>query len=422
MPTLKTRKPSCIVPWPLVLVEGPEKSGKTWAALEFSGSDRIGAAYALDLGEGSLDEYGSIPGANYDILEHDGTWADIMDRVLAVREEGQKAMTAGDKPVLLVIDSMTAEWEMHKDWIGGRARMSHAGKRTLQRDPNAEVKPTMNLWNDANDRHARLMRVLMTFPGIVVMTARGKQVSQLDDKGQPIPGSKEHKVEGQKSIGYDSSAWVRLSRDESPIVVGLRSVHAGIQPGVDKAKPAPNFSLEWLVFDALKCDPATAQPRQLRQLEAVTAEDRAEADAATQQESQGRPEAAQRTSTADRARSAVDAATRPPAQDDLAVRYEAERIRDAIKDATTKPEMTAAWGAIKGTPQRIGEELAANWKARLVVLKPHLAALEEADTEAAATPDDAAPTSGDATVAATAEVQTQLGATPIDEDATPVAA
>lgn len=63
--TLKTRKPTGAVPWPLVLLEGEEKAGKSWALAELSASDKVGDTYWFDLGEGAADEYGAIPGARY---------------------------------------------------------------------------------------------------------------------------------------------------------------------------------------------------------------------------------------------------------------------------------------------------------------------------------------------------------------------
>jgi hypothetical protein len=266
MSAIKARKPTGRVPWPLVLIEGAEKTGKSYTAAQFTASQRIGQAYWLDLGEGSADEYGAIPGANYLVLEHDGTWPVIMGQVLAVRDEAARAQSAGEKPVVLVIDSMTAEWDMHKDWISSRARKSNAARRQLERDPNAEIKPAMNLWNDANERHHKLIAELMTFPGIVLMTARGKEVAELGEDGKPIPNAKSYKVEGHKNLAFDATAWVRLSRDNHPEVVGVRSLHAGLRPGVDKAKRVPDLSIEWLVFDYMKCDPTGAQARRMADL------------------------------------------------------------------------------------------------------------------------------------------------------------
>lgn len=260
--TLRTRKPTGIVPWPLILIEGGEKSGKSWACAQLSASPRVGQTYWIDLGEGAADEYGAIPNARYLVVEHDGTWANIIGSVEAIRDEARRAAAASEPPVVLVIDSMTAEWDLLKDWINNVAkeRLAKKGRRI---EPGEEPKISMDLWNAANGRHRKLMTLLMTFPGIVVVTARGKEVAALDAAGRPVEGSKEYKVEGQKTLAYDCSAWVRMSRDHAPLVVGLRSVHAGMRPGVDRPKPAPSFTLEWLIFDVLRCNPGEAQTREL---------------------------------------------------------------------------------------------------------------------------------------------------------------
>ncbi|MCW2903360.1 MAG: hypothetical protein JWO67_5625 [Streptosporangiaceae bacterium] len=261
---LKTRKPTGAVPWPLILIEGGEKSGKSFAAAVMSASKKVGATYWLDLSEGSSDEYGAIPGARYEVILHDGSWATIVEQVREAKVEAARVAEAGEPPVVLVIDSMTAEWDMLKDWATHRAKGSESNKKRLQRDPNAEVKVPMNLWNDATARHRRLMTMLMTFPGIVVMTARGKEVASLDDNGRPIENTKEYKVEGHKTLAYDASVWIRLSRDAPPVVIGARSVHAGIRPGRDEPQSLPeNWTLEGLVFDLLKCDPSKAHVRDL---------------------------------------------------------------------------------------------------------------------------------------------------------------
>lgn len=260
--TLKTRKPTGAVPWPLILIEGPEKSGKSWACAELSASSRVGQTYWIDLGEGAADEYGAIPGARYLVVEHDGTWSSLVDAVTDVRDEARRAADAGEPPVVLVIDSMTAEWEALKDWATTRAKESKANRARLRQDPHAEVQVPMNLWNDASARHRQLMAKLVTFPGIVVMTARGKEVA-LVENGRPVEGQRTYTVEGQKNLAFDASVWVRMSRDHPPMVVGARSVHTGLRPGVDKPQPMADFSLERLIFDALKCDPTAAHVRDL---------------------------------------------------------------------------------------------------------------------------------------------------------------
>lgn len=268
MTALKTRRPTGRVPWPLILVEGGEKSGKSWACAQFSTSPRIGQMYWIDLGEGSADEYGAIPGANYLVVEHEGTWSSILTAVTAVRDEARRAADAGEPPVVLTIDSMTAEWDLHKDWASDKARQRHnsKAKRYGKAQLAADEEPTisMDLWNEANSRHRKLMTILMTFPGIVLITARGKDVAALDDNGKPIERKREYRVEGHKTLGFDVSCWIRLDRSEPGLVVGLRSVHFGIRPGYDEPfKLAADWSIEGIVFEDLKCDPGTAHVRDL---------------------------------------------------------------------------------------------------------------------------------------------------------------
>lgn len=263
VPALRTRKPTGRVPWPLILIEGGEKAGKSWACAELSASPRVGQTYWLDLGEGAGDEYGAIPGARYLVIDHDGSWSDIIGQVEAVRDEARGAADAGEKPVVLVVDTGTAVWDLLKDWVTNRARRYEVNQKALARNPDAELVIPMNLWNDANARWRRLMTVLMTFPGIAVVTARGKEVAALDGNGRPIKNTKEYKVEGQKNLAFDCTAWVRMSRDHAPMIVGARSVHAGVRPGVDEATKVRDFSLEWLIFEHLRCDPTNAHVRDL---------------------------------------------------------------------------------------------------------------------------------------------------------------
>lgn len=261
MTALKTRPPTGRAPWPLILIEGGEKAGKSWSIAELSASPKVGQTYWIDLGEGSADEYGSVPGARYLVVEHDGTFGAILAAVEAVRAEAAK-VPAGEPPVVLGIDSMTAEWDLLKGQADGkaRARLARKGKQVAA---DAEPQISMDLWNEANAKHRRLMTMLMTFPGIVVVTARGKEVAALDASGRPVEGSKEYKVEGQKNLAFDASVWLRVSRDHPPMVVGARSVHAGVRPGVDKPRPAPGLTLEKVVFDILRCNPAEAEVRAL---------------------------------------------------------------------------------------------------------------------------------------------------------------
>src|SRR3954470_14778323 len=268
MAGLKTRKPTGRVPWPCILLEGEEKAGKSWALAQLSTSDRIGALYWIDLNEGAGDEYGAIPGATYELVEHDGSYAQVLAAVQAVKAEARRATDAGEPPVVLGIDTGSAIWDGLKDWASARAAKSVRNRELLKRDPNAEITISQNLWNDAGARWRKLQTELLTFPGIVVMTARGKEVTEVDANGRPIEGQKTWSVQTHREFPYAASVWVRLRRGRRPLIVGARSVHVGIKPNDDPAKEVTDKAadgrlLEWLVFDALKCDPGTAHVRDL---------------------------------------------------------------------------------------------------------------------------------------------------------------
>lgn len=251
MSTLKTRKPTGRPSWPLILLAGEAKTGKTYRAAEFSGDPRVGRTFWLDLGEGCADEYGAVPGADYEIIEHDGTWGDIIGQVSAVRDIAREAIARGEKPVVLVIDSMTAEWAMLSAWADLRARRSTHNRKELAVNPDAEIDISANYWNDANSRHNRLMNILKTFPGIVVMTALETEKTQFGPNGKPVKNApKTARPDAQKRLAADSTVWVRLSLDHPPTVVGIRSANrVNITPGVDRPKVWPDFTLAKLVFD-----------------------------------------------------------------------------------------------------------------------------------------------------------------------------
>lgn len=262
--TLNTRRPTGAIPWPVILLEGGEKAGKTVALVQLSASKKVGRTAILFLGEPITDEYGAWPGARYEIILHDGTWPSIIGQVEEARAEAQRAFDAGEPPFVLGIDTATAEWELLKDWGSAKARSAPSNQRRLARDPAAEIKVHPNIWNDVGARHARLMTMLLTFPGIVVLTARGKEVARMGPDGNPVEGVKDYRVEGHKNLCYDVSCWVRMFRDKPAIVVGARSVHAGVRPGRDEPQELdPDWSLEGLIFSALRCDPTRAAVQEM---------------------------------------------------------------------------------------------------------------------------------------------------------------
>lgn len=261
---LTTRPPTAIVPWPLILLEGAEKTGKSWMAATLSASPRVGRTVWVELGsEGTADQYGAIPGARYEIAEHNGTWRGLTQVIQDARDEAAK-VPHGEPPFVLCIDSASAEWDLLKAIADQRARSSHYGRKMLEKDPNADVPIDRGHWTYVTDQHyEHFIEPLKTFPGIVVLTARGKEVSATDQNGRPVPNSREYKVEGQKNLAFDCDAWIRLSRSGPPTVVGMRSVTHPIRPGRDQPVQDPDLALDRFIFDILGCD-ASSRPGEVK--------------------------------------------------------------------------------------------------------------------------------------------------------------
>jgi hypothetical protein len=258
---LRPYRPDGEVSPPFVLIEGPEKSGKTWAVAEATADPRICHTWWIEWGEKPVaKEYGKIPGADYEIVPHDGTiWA-VLSLVEQLSVRAREMVGPGKAP-MIVIDSMAGEWENLKKLAHLRTMETPSVKRKIANDPAAAAEShpiATNTWNDVTDLHYELLRMLQDWPGIAVMISRGKEVTAFDESGKPVTGTKTYKVEGQKNLGYDASAWVRFSRDTTPLVVGCRSVCAPLKPGVDR--PRDYKGLPWLVFQVLQFEPKPWQP------------------------------------------------------------------------------------------------------------------------------------------------------------------
>ena len=107
---LQTRRPTGLPSWPCLLIAGAEKAGKSWACAQASSSEKISRTLWVSIGETDPDQYGAIEGANFEIVEHDGTLKGIRNVLWEIA-----SLPAEEKPVLLVVDSMTRLWEMITD-------------------------------------------------------------------------------------------------------------------------------------------------------------------------------------------------------------------------------------------------------------------------------------------------------------------
>lgn len=230
--TVTFRDPTCEIPWPFLLLAGGEKTGKTWRALEFSGSDMVGMTYFIEVGEGDADQYGLIPGARYKIAEHDGSVRGILAAVKAAKQQP----TIDGKPNLIVFDSKTEFWDL----------VSQEQQEVANRRRNKEeASITMDQWNLAKKRWRRVVNELRTHEGPVIVTARMEQVTVMDDDGKPTT-AKEWKVRAEKNLGFEVSGVVQMPHWGESYLTGVRTPIMKMNP--DEVRRLPNdWSIHWLM-------------------------------------------------------------------------------------------------------------------------------------------------------------------------------
>lgn len=238
---LRIRKPTGAITYPLTLVEGEEKAGKTYALAALSNSPRVGRTFLAELGEGTLDEY--APLGPFDMLEHNGTYTDLYDQLALACS----VPSDPERPNVVGLDTGTALWRLLCDRADKRAHNNKKNRKAVENDPDAEVVISMNLWNDANARWRRIVDLLMRYPGIAVITARGKEVAVVRN-GEPT-GEVTWAVEAQKSLTWDADAWVRLQRGKPPRLIAARSLHVDV-PATGVELPRDGV-LDHVLFDLL---------------------------------------------------------------------------------------------------------------------------------------------------------------------------
>lgn len=145
MREFKTRKPSGRASFPLMLLAGQEGTGKTWAAVEATAMESVDRAFFIEVGESQADDYGAVPGADFEIIEHDGTIRNIREALQwAAAQE-----PAEGKFNLLIIDSMTQIWQLLQD--NGQQEANRRARRKGKPVPEDGVRLSMDLWNQIKD-------------------------------------------------------------------------------------------------------------------------------------------------------------------------------------------------------------------------------------------------------------------------------
>lgn len=250
-----TRRPTKTTWWPRALVTGGPGTCAARVAAEITADPRLAASYWLEVGQDANADAYAEPGADFDVIVHDGTWADMYERLSAAWDEARAAAEAG-YPSALIITSMSGVHAMLNDTADLIARRQHAAALTARGlDPAAawtseihvEVHP--DVWKRMGRRHQQLMAKVLTWPGPVVMTARETRT----------PDGHWH-LRANDQLGFDVTAWIRLLHDEQPEIVLLDTAQHYRLTRSERAALRGEFTMAELIWKWSGCDTNTQAP------------------------------------------------------------------------------------------------------------------------------------------------------------------
>lgn len=247
---LRTRQPTGLSAWPMILIDGIPKAGKSSMAYELSASPKIGRTFVFAMGERTVDEYKDL--GPYEIIDLAGTWADFMDQLV----EATRVPMVNNLPNVIVLDTATSLWMSLSDWAGERARSSRRAQQILKDDPDADIDVGSLYWNGAKDRWAHMMRVLTEWEGISVLIARGDEVTEFKN-GQPVANSAVYRAQVEKTTLSNVTANIRLAEYRKPKLMVVTKMGVTIPSG---GMPLPKENaLEHLIFEVMGVTPENRQ-------------------------------------------------------------------------------------------------------------------------------------------------------------------
>ncbi|WP_433860133.1 hypothetical protein [Streptomyces kronopolitis] len=242
--------------WPMLLLAGTEKSGKSYEAAKFSGSDLIGRTFWVEIGEGEGHHYGSVPGARYELVPHDGGFLDLLD---AIRWAAWQPRGEDGKPNAIVLDSASILWDLVGDEQAVIARQRAALRAARQKLPAPEPSDytiTSDQWNVAKRRWGMVIDALRHHDGPVIICARMDEVTLFDAAGQPTK-DRTWKIQAERKLPFEVTGTVQLRGYRRAFLTGMRSLRLNIDP--DATVPYPGFSLDKLMRDLGLHELPTAQ-------------------------------------------------------------------------------------------------------------------------------------------------------------------
>ncbi|PNG18597.1 hypothetical protein, partial [Streptomyces cahuitamycinicus] len=228
----RSRKPTGLPNPPMIVLCGPEKCGKSHEAARGTGSDLIGIAFWIEIGgsEGTADYYGRVPGANYEIVPHDGSYQDILD---AIRWAVAQPQRVPGKPNMIVLDNGSNLWDMISDEqaLFARRRAVNKAQDTRRRAPSLDdpVVVDPDLWNRAKDRWGEVLWMLRRHAGPVVMIARQEIVTAFEND-KPTRNTT-RKIKAEKNLPSAVDAIVEMHGIGEAYLTGVRTLHWDVKPG-----------------------------------------------------------------------------------------------------------------------------------------------------------------------------------------------
>ena len=235
---MRTRKPTGRVAFPLILLAGEAGAGKTWAAVEATGMEEVHRAFFIEIGEGQADEYGMVPGADFEIVETDGTLGSIRAAIQGASDQA----AADGKYNMLIIDSMTELWNLLKN----EAQVAANRRRRGRKNQDGDYTIGMDLWNRANDTWSGIIRQLKEFPGPVMVTSRLTITSVVDGEGRPT-GAKDWKIDAQKGLPYQATVVLQARMPRVWTMTKIATTVSSLQLEPGKELTFTDFSVSRLL-------------------------------------------------------------------------------------------------------------------------------------------------------------------------------
>lgn len=217
--TVTTRKATGLPSWPLLLLTGRRGAGKTFTAAEASASPLVGGALWVGYGEPDPDDYAAIPGARFDLVEHDGSI-----RGLVATLEEIAGMPETSPPTLLVVDSGTRIWETISD--DTRAR-------------KGDVVDGGELWGPGKADWQAILNAMRRHKGPAIITARYEELGVLAD------GTYAWKVKAEKGLSYDVDGVIEMDERGTYVLSKIKSPRMA----VPNKRAWPGFTVDALWRD-----------------------------------------------------------------------------------------------------------------------------------------------------------------------------